>query len=136
MQSEIIRDTRRRLTACFTVASLNFMVLMIPRLAGGEIYLLVTSGILLNLISAWRLLRGVKPMMNEVEHLSDVALSKRWTMVIGFLGTVAVLFSGFQGLLDRQVVPFLVCGYLFLLVVPAKIMNLAVARRMEDQGGR
>lgn len=136
MQSQTMKSTTRRLNTCFVWAALNFMTLLLPPLTGSNFYLFITIGLMLNAVVACMVLKGVAPLKNAVQHEVNVALIKRWVTVISVAGTLAVLVAGFRGVLERQSIPFVLSGYVLLMIVPAKIMSLALARRMDEVEGK
>lgn len=128
-------STKSRLKICFVLASLDFMSVLLPPSTGWRLCILIIAGSMLNLVVMYLILKGVAPLINGVEHERDVALSKRWITAIGVAGTLVVVASGFQGGIERQAIPFLLSGYVLLLIVPGRVMRLAVARRMDEVDG-
>lgn len=127
-------NTQRRVKFCLVAAILDFLVLALPKLEGAAFYSLAPLGVLLNAIAIWLILRGVKPLMDESEHLMTVAFSKRWIAALGGLLSIIALAASFSGEVEKQAIPFLVLGYIFLLLVPMKIMDLAVKKRLREMG--
>lgn len=121
---------------CFVLASLDFMSVLFPPLTGWEMFILVIAGLMLNLVVVFLVLKSVAPLMNGGEHEINVTLSRRWVSAVGMAGTLAILAAGFQGSIERQSIPFLLSGYMLLLIVPGKILSLAVARGMDEADGK
>lgn len=127
-------DTQRRVKFCLVVATLDFLALVMPKLEGIVFYLWILLGVLLNVIIVWLILRGVKSMANESDHLMVVAYSKRWIATLGGLLTVATLAASLSGVFKNQAIPFVMFGYIFLMLVPMKILDLPVGRRIREMG--
>jgi hypothetical protein len=132
----MMKSTKSRLMTCFVLASLDFMSLLFPPLTGWKMFILVIAGLMLNLVVVFLVLKSVAPLMNGREHEINVTLSRRWVSAVGMAGTLAILAAGFQGSIERQSIPFLLSGYMLLLIVPGKILSLAVARGMDEADGK
>ncbi len=71
--------------------------------------------------------------MDESDHLLAVTFSKRWIAVLGTFLTMSAIVASYIGSIEKQAIPFLVIGYIFLLLVPMKILDLAVEKRMRGK---
>lgn len=136
VQGQVMKSTRRRLNTCFVWASLNFMSLLSPPLVGWSSYVFIIIGLALNAVVVCMVLKEVDPLADVVKHELNVALTRRWVTVIGVAGTLAVLVAGVQGGIGRQSIPFILCGYALLMIVPGKVMSLAVSRKMDEIDGK
>ena len=126
-----IRGLWRRLNATFLMSVLNLSSMLLPNIRQKYYLISLVVIILLNLMACWLILNGVESARDADNHQRLVAFSKKWILGLGVSSAVIVLILALMGSLERQDIPFIVCGYGFFMVA-YKILEISVEKRMNE----
>lgn len=125
------RNLARRVKACLFMAVLNLSAMLWPRIPSPYYLIVLVATLSANLAVMLAVLKDVEPAAeDDAEDAKLMKFAKRWTAWVIYSSAGIFLVLGLAGWLNKQDIPFQLCGYAFLIVI-ARILDESLYKRMD-----
>jgi hypothetical protein len=120
-----------RFKACYFLSALNLAAMALPILQAPHPWALPITGIVVNVVACWLILRGVEPSQDPNTHETLGAFGRRGNFVVASAAAILLVVLGFTERLTKQAIPFALFGFGYTWVA-LKVLDMSTARWLDE----
>jgi hypothetical protein len=124
------RGLSRRFKASFCLSAINLCAMALPTLRPPYHWVVLISGIVVNVAACWLILRNVEPSGDPDIHARLAAFGRRSICCLGLFGVILMAALGLTERLGKQALPFILFGFGYFAVA-LKVLGISIDKTME-----